>query len=238
MAEYFSHDYHARNDLKILKMRSNLGLISLGAYWSLIEILYEQNGTIKIDDLNTIAISLNCNIDLLEQIIYNFDLFNVNNGIIENNSIKKRLLVRKEKSDKASASAKTRWSKYQKNEENINVDAISNATSLTLHTTTHAKKKRKEKKEKNINTANELFSIEDRLLFDEVWVTNASKSLAIDKSRLESLVKKFNTHLLTIKKQHTNISEYASHFLNWCRISKNDNNPNKNGQITSSTPVN
>lgn len=242
MAEYFSHDYHARNDLKIVTMRTELGLISLGAYWCIIEILYEQNGRIKITDLSTISKVIGCDISLLEKIVFDYGLFVKNGGHIENNSINKRLKVRQEKSEKASVSAKSRWSKYTKEQENSEKECERNATSsasiITVQTSDYAKKKRKEKNKKNTNTASELFSIEDRLLFDEVWVSNAAKSLSIDKSRIEVLIKKFNTHLLTIKKEHTNLSEYASHFLNWCRISKNDNNQNKSGHITSSTPVN
>lgn len=239
MAEYFSHDYHARNDLKIVKMRADLGLTSLGAYWCLIEILYEQNGFIKTKDLSTIAKVIDCPIDILLKIVNDYDLFIVKNDIIENNSINKRLKVRQEKSEKASSSAKVRWSKSINKSSVNDIDAISNATSNAISITdSNAINNKKKRKNRKNNTISELFSCQDILLFDEIWMSNAAKSLSIDKSRIEDLMKKFSTHLLTIKKEHNNVSEFASHFLNWCRISKNDNNSSKIGQINSSTPVN
>jgi hypothetical protein len=41
---YFSHDSNARNDIKILHMRSRYGLAGYGAYWIIIEMLRESDG--------------------------------------------------------------------------------------------------------------------------------------------------------------------------------------------------
>ena len=219
-------------------MRNDLGLVALGAYWCLIEILYEQNGIIKYKDLKTISLTISCDVSLLEKIVNDYDLFVINGEKICNNGINKRLKVRQEKSEKASYSAKARWNKYDKNESNTKVDAISitdsNATSNADSNAIYNKKNKKNKKD----TTNNLFSIHDQLLLDELWITNTCYSLGIDKNRIDDLIKKFNVHLFSIKKEHKKINEYASHFINWCRASKNDNNQNKLGQISSSTPVN
>lgn len=40
---YFDHDYNARNDPKILELRSEFGMEGYGIYWSIIETLAEDN---------------------------------------------------------------------------------------------------------------------------------------------------------------------------------------------------
>jgi len=44
MKEYFSHDYNARNDTKLVKVFMKYQLKGIGAYWCIIEMLYEEGG--------------------------------------------------------------------------------------------------------------------------------------------------------------------------------------------------
>ena len=45
---YFSHDYNARNDTKILYMRQELGMEGYGIYWYLIEALADSGGILPL----------------------------------------------------------------------------------------------------------------------------------------------------------------------------------------------
>lgn len=76
---YFSHDYNARNDPKLLKLKMVHGHAGLGLYWILIEMLYEQGGTLNLDMLDVIAFQEQVDKTTLLSIVKDFGLF-VNNG--------------------------------------------------------------------------------------------------------------------------------------------------------------
>lgn len=57
-AFYFDHDYNARNDLKILELRSEFGWEGYGLFWALIETLCEQSGHIKREALGGLSLGL------------------------------------------------------------------------------------------------------------------------------------------------------------------------------------
>jgi len=47
-AFYFQHDYNARNDEKVLELRSNYGVEGYGLFWMLLESMAEtDDGKIK-----------------------------------------------------------------------------------------------------------------------------------------------------------------------------------------------
>ena len=47
---YFSHDYHARDDIKLKKLRMSMKMEGIGIYWCIIEFLYENDGYLTLDD--------------------------------------------------------------------------------------------------------------------------------------------------------------------------------------------
>ena len=58
-AYYFSHDSNARNDDKILELRSKYGYEGYGLFWALIEVLREStNYKIKFNNIKLLQISL------------------------------------------------------------------------------------------------------------------------------------------------------------------------------------
>lgn len=54
---YFPHDFHARNDLKLLKLKERAGLEGIGFYWCITELLHENGGTFS-PDVGDVAVSL------------------------------------------------------------------------------------------------------------------------------------------------------------------------------------
>ena len=52
---YFSHDYNAHNDVKILYMRHQLGMEGYGIYWFLIESLADAGGFLPLDLIPVLA---------------------------------------------------------------------------------------------------------------------------------------------------------------------------------------
>lgn len=77
---YFSHDCNARNDVKILKLRRKLGMEGYGIYWALVEMLREEELYIlQIKYIDEIAFSLSVDVEKLNSVIYDFELFVIEN---------------------------------------------------------------------------------------------------------------------------------------------------------------
>ena len=109
MKEYFSHDFNARNDSRMIKLQMKYGLEGVGAYWCIIEMLYEEDGYLMLSECERIAFEMRTHSDMIADIINNFDLFVIEDEIFYSESALRRLNIRKEKSDKARKSAETRW---------------------------------------------------------------------------------------------------------------------------------
>ena len=57
-AFYFSHDYNARNDIKIQALLAEHGAIGYGVYWIIVEILHEESARkLMLHNLTYVAIA-------------------------------------------------------------------------------------------------------------------------------------------------------------------------------------
>ena len=110
--EYFSHDYNARSDPKLARVLMKLGTDGLGIYWCLIEMLYEQNGYISLDHIETIAFELHQQCNCITSVLKDFDLFKFQDDKFYSESVLKRLNIRADKSEKTRSAALKRWSDY------------------------------------------------------------------------------------------------------------------------------
>lgn len=73
---YFSHDSNARNDVKIIKLRRQLGMEGYGIYWALIEMLRDApDNRLPIESIDDIAFSINCSKEKVDAVIRGYDLF-------------------------------------------------------------------------------------------------------------------------------------------------------------------
>jgi len=118
MKEYFSHDYNARNDQSLVKLRMKLAMDGLGIYWCLIEMLYENDGRIRLDEIETIAFDLRVDSERIADVLKNYGLFKFKKDFFYSDGVNKRIELRKEKSNKARASALSRWDKDVKPDAN------------------------------------------------------------------------------------------------------------------------
>lgn len=133
---YFSHDFNARNDPKILAMRSKYGSEGYGWYWMIIEILREQS-EYKLEHNKylciTLAMQLQCDCNALhnyvEDCINEYHLFESDGVYIWSNSLMRRMEEKVTKSENAKKAAKARWNKASKDKKdtkkcNDNADAM------------------------------------------------------------------------------------------------------------------
>lgn len=112
MKEYFSHDLHARNDLKLKRLFKELKLSGIGAYWCLIEMLFEEKGYIPLSEIENIAYELRVKEDFILKVLNGFELFSCDSEKFWSESALTRITFKNEKSVKASKSAKNRWEKH------------------------------------------------------------------------------------------------------------------------------
>lgn len=106
---WFKHDYNARGDRKMVAMRMKLGMKGVGLYWSIVEMLYEENGHLMLSECERIAFELQADYEDIKSLIFNFELFKKDQKKFWSESVLNRLQVRKDKSIKASQSAHSRW---------------------------------------------------------------------------------------------------------------------------------
>ena len=105
---YFSHDYNAKNNIKIKRLIVKHGYEGYGLYWAMIEDLYQNANALPLD-YDCIAYDFRVSSDLIESIINDFDLFEVGEDAFGSLSVQRRLDKRNEKSLKARQSAMKRW---------------------------------------------------------------------------------------------------------------------------------
>ena len=119
MNEYFSHDYRARTDKKITLMSMKHGLAGIGAYWCIIEMLYEEAGYLPKSDYERIAFELRTNNELIKSVVEEYDLFKFKDDVFYSESVIDRLKKRMEKSEKARNSINKRWNKQKNSNTNV-----------------------------------------------------------------------------------------------------------------------
>jgi hypothetical protein len=111
---YFSHDYNARTDRKLVNVIMKHGMTGIGTYWCLIEMLYEEGGYLPLE-YERITFELRTEINVIQDVIDNFELFK-NDGVkFWSNAVLERLKKRQDKSVKARESINQRWGKYERN---------------------------------------------------------------------------------------------------------------------------
>jgi hypothetical protein len=80
-AYYFSHDSNARSDAKIIKLRRKYGMEGYGIYFALIEMLREDSAhKLLLDSFEDIAYDLRVEVEKIQSIVTEFDLFVVDNN--------------------------------------------------------------------------------------------------------------------------------------------------------------
>ena len=116
-AYYFPHDLNARNDPKLQDVMIELGLEGIGAYWCIIEQLYEQEGQLPVKALKGIAFTLHMDFPKLQRLISEFDLFLIEGDVLTSPAVAKRREAMIEKSYNAKKSITNRWKKKADNKD-------------------------------------------------------------------------------------------------------------------------
>jgi hypothetical protein len=106
---YFSHDYNAASDHKILYLRQQLGMEGYGIYWYLIEQLAQSGGKLPIKIIPVLAMQMQVTETKVAAVINSFELFFVCDTNFESNRLNRHLTERNSFSEFGKKGALTRW---------------------------------------------------------------------------------------------------------------------------------
>ena len=162
---YFSHDYNARNDIKLQNLLAEQGVAGIGVYWCIIEMLYEQGGTYPLA-YKSIAFTLHTDEELIRAVIEDFDLFERSDKKFWSKSVKNRLKEKQKISEKRKQASLSRWKNNvsKKNEQleiSENQEQIPDANAFQIQCKYNTIKE-KESKEKEIEKENEENTIKEK----------------------------------------------------------------------------
>jgi uncharacterized protein YdaU (DUF1376 family) len=225
---YFSHDYNAHNDVKILFMRQQLGMEGYGIYWFLIESLADSGGYLPMKIIPVLAMQMHTNEVKVKAVIESFELFEVN----ENQFFSSRLLehlevrnnIKKMNSEKGKRSAELRKS---------------TAVQQRLNCGSTKERKGKESKEKEIDINKEISSFKQFPVHTDLnplpeFMVNSIKLQIINLKHVElsdekilSLWQAFIVENINGSKFYQTESEIHKHFSNW--LKKQNINATNNG---------
>ena len=157
MINFIRHDVNASSDPKLVKVRMKLGYEGQGLYWSIIEMMAQNEGQLEAD-YNMLGYLLRTSAEVIKKLICDFGLF----AFTDNNKnffsiwLNSELEDINDKSQKAKDKAEKRWSRV-KNEtiekqekSNCNATAMpqhsnSNATVMLQHSNSNTDKIRQDK---------------------------------------------------------------------------------------------
>lgn len=106
-AYYFSHDSNARNDIKILRLRRQLGLEGYAIYFCIIEMLREQSEyKMPLSNIPDIAFDINTSEEKVNVVINNFDLFTIEDNLFFSARLLRTMEIYNERKTKLSDAGK------------------------------------------------------------------------------------------------------------------------------------
>jgi hypothetical protein len=201
---YFTHDYNASNDAKVLFLRQQLGMEGYGIYWFIVEQLAQSGGFLPLKIIPVLAMQSQTQETKVKAVIEGYELFEIDAERFFSIRLLDHLNLRKQLSDKGKEGASKRWLKSENSPPNSPPISTPNA------------KERKESKEikesKESKESETLFSLEHCLFVamnDETWVMNSKAN----EKDLQTFIKYLKGTGVTEK----HIADFKKHFFNWKR---------------------
>ncbi len=222
---YFSHDYNARNDEKILELRSNFGAEGYGVFWMVVETMAENdNGGAKVSLIGGLSLGYGVPKEKLLAIInycIEIELFFEDDGYIFSRRMRKHKDFRTELSKKGKEGAEKRW-------KNSPPNSPPNAK--------ESKVKERKGKENNINKgfntkplASDFNGLPDHYKIISIELIKRTKQIDINSETVISMWEIFKIQKLTGQEYHANEGKVYSYFVDWIKF-QNFSKDNTNGK--------
>ncbi len=106
---YFSHDYNAANDTKILFLRHQLGMEGYGIYWFLIEQLANAGGKLPLELIPVLTMQMQSTDVKVNGVVHNFGLFTIEHDEFWSDRLQEHLELRNRLSEGGKNGAANRW---------------------------------------------------------------------------------------------------------------------------------
>jgi hypothetical protein len=106
---YFSHDYNAANDVKILFLRQKYGIEGYGVYWFIVESLAQSGGELPLSIIPVLSMQMQVDVKMVEDIITSFGLFVSRGTIFVSERLLNHLDLRNKLVEKGKQGAAKRW---------------------------------------------------------------------------------------------------------------------------------
>lgn len=149
---FFNHDFYARQDEKLKRLRIKHGLAGIGAFWCITEMLYENNGSIEYD-IEIIADDLRCDSALIQAVVENFGLFDMSDNKLTSKRVCETIQKINDKCEKAKKAVLKRWRNEQQQQIQFDTDEINNNTDVQK-TNTNVSNNNTDVQNNNINVLN------------------------------------------------------------------------------------
>jgi hypothetical protein len=218
---YFSHDYNAANDTKILFLRHQLGMEGYGIYWFLIERLAEAGGKMPLELIPILSMQMQSTDVKVKGVITQFDLFTIVEGEFWSERLQDHLGLREKLSQSGKNGAANRWA---------NGGAIGEANAKKSK-----EKESKEIKEKKIKEIKEIsfpFNSDEFKKYWSLWVDFKKEQFNFTYKSNISIQAALN-ELVKLSEGHENIAikiieqSIAKGWQGFFQL-KNENNANNN----------
>ena len=209
------------------------GLAGIGAFWCIVEMLYEQDGTLPITSISSIAYTLHADEEMLKNIVCKMDLFECNKKFFWSRSVRKRLGIINEISDIRRKAAEKRWKSSKRSDAKAmqmqcksNAKAQNNdANAMQTECKCNAIKEKEIKGNdiKDITPTPCARSAREEELFQEfgqmqsAWEEIAMK-FGKDIPSLKKILQDFILECRAKGTAHSSISDLRCHFVDWARI--------------------
>lgn len=188
---YFSHDYDASSDIKIMNLIRVHKSAGVGLFWRLTELLYSNDNSFNCD-YDLLAYELREDIEFVKSVINDFDLFVVDDNVFYSRSIEKRLNQRFEKSKKGKNAAEARWSGNADNKS--------------------------KKPDTDDDVYSNIDDLKQRYISNERLIKAFCDGQNTTKENILVKLEEFNSSLSQSDKNIKTWEDYTSHFRNWFKF--------------------
>ena len=175
---YFSHDYSAHNDFKILFLRQQLGIEGYGIYWFLIETLANADGILPLKVIPALSMQMHTTEAKVEAVIKNFELFEISENDFFSIRLNKNL-------QKLQDLKETNSKKGLKSAELKRLKMLNNSTAVEpqLNRGSTKERKGKEKKRKELEEYNSFKDTESNKEQNKLE-RDTTRNILLEKSNL------------------------------------------------------
>ena len=118
---YFTHDYNAANDSKILFLRQQLGMEGYGIFWFIVEQLAQSGGFLPIKITPVLAMQMQVTEAKVRSVINDYELFDIVDENFYSQRLNKHLQIRKQLSESGKKGAINRWKNSPPNSHPIDL---------------------------------------------------------------------------------------------------------------------